>query len=55
MHQNISEMTDCGQLQAEFDRAWTNHESAEPGSDIAMAATAYMETADERLREIGCY
>lgn len=42
----IEALDDCDQLQAEFDQADEN------GGEVG---TFYMETADARMREAGCY
>lgn len=55
VYQRIGSMSDCDDLQAEFDQASANHDRAEPGSDAARASTGYMEAADARMQEVGCY
>jgi hypothetical protein len=54
VHQRIAALTDCKAIQAEFDTASANHDRA--STQVAReASTAYMATADDRMREIGCY
>lgn len=59
VYQRIEALTDCAALQREFDLAETNHgrEIAAGPSRLAFAqiATSYMQAADKRLRDIGCY
>ena len=43
---------DCAVLQAEFDQASYNHDHIASNKDASLA---YMEYADERMREVGCY
>jgi hypothetical protein len=52
MYQRIEAMTDCNQLQAEFDLAERTHQR---GGECGPIGTAYMEAADKRMREVGCY
>lgn len=47
----ISSLTDCAALQDEFDVADGNRRF---GADN-RAQLAYMDAADERMRELGCY
>ena len=55
VYAQIEASTDCADLQVTFDRAAGNNERAEPGSEAFDYTLAYMEAADDRLREVGCY
>jgi peptidyl-tRNA hydrolase len=57
VYARIEAMTDCGQLQEQFDIAEANQfRDIDRGrTDLAEASTAYMQAADERMREVGCY
>lgn len=46
VYDRIAGLTDCAQVQQEFDTAETN------GGE---AGTAYMKAADERMKELDCY
>lgn len=54
-HERIAGLSDCGELQDEFDVANANFDGAAAGSDAASVAISFMEHADERLIELGCY
>ena len=54
VHQRIAALTDCKAVQAELDTASANHDRASTQA-AREASTAYMATADDRMREIGCY
>lgn len=45
----INSLTDCEDLQAEFDQADENR------SIEAEVGTFYMQVADDRMHEVGCY
>ena len=49
----IESLTNCGELQSEFDIADAN--SGEAGTDRFRRSILYMETADARLQALGCY
>jgi len=53
--ERIESLTDCAELQAEFDTASASNERAEPGTTEHRRSLAYMQVADDRLRELGCY
>jgi hypothetical protein len=55
VYERINGLTDCAELQKEFDTASTHNDGAEPGTDEYRATTAYMEAADARMQEVGCY
>jgi hypothetical protein len=55
VYERIAGLTDCAELQAEFDTASANNDAAEPGTDEHKATTAYMEAADARMQEVDCY
>lgn len=54
VHARIKAMTDCAELQSEFDIAMDNFDRNEPGSDLAKATVAYAETARKRMEALGC-
>lgn len=47
--------TDCTGLQSEFDQAEANLKLQEPGTAQYKWGLGYMDAADQRLKEIGCY
>lgn len=51
----INSLTDCEALQDEFDQAAENNEREDPGTPTFELTTSYMEAADTRMAEIGCY
>lgn len=53
----IAAMSDCGELQDEFDIADRNGEAARNRGrlDLARASTDYMKAAHNRMEEVGCY
>jgi hypothetical protein len=55
VYERILGMTDCGELQEQFDLAAGNNETAEPGTDEARWTLGYMTAADEQLEASGCY
>jgi hypothetical protein len=55
VYQRIASLTDCTMLQAEFDQAEENNGRVPAGSDQAEWTLAYMEAADARMQEVGCY
>jgi outer membrane PBP1 activator LpoA protein len=57
VYERIARTTDCAQLQHEFDTAEANQKRdlARGAVDQAEASTAYMDAADKRMREVGCY
>ncbi len=54
-HARIRAMTDCGELQEAFDTAGDNFDRARKGTPQSAWSLAYMDTADDRMEEIGCY
>lgn len=50
----IKALTDCAEIQAEFETAFGNSEKAEPGTARHEAAVAYMDAANDRLEAVGC-
>lgn len=52
-------MTDCDELQAQFDQAAENHDrdsNRRPKRlDLMKMSSSYMDVADDRMRQIGCY
>jgi len=55
VYQRILSLTDCTALQTEFDQAETNLKSQEPGTPQYKWGIGYMQAADQRLKELGCY
>ena len=55
VYDRINSTSDCDALQREFDTAYANHQRAEAGSDLALAASGYMDAADERMKDLDCY
>jgi hypothetical protein len=55
VYQRINSMTDCGDVQTQFDIAAENNDRATPGTDQHRQSLDYMEAADARLRALGCY
>jgi hypothetical protein len=57
VYEQIEGSTDCDDLQSTFDRAYRNHSLAADRYDEAeMKWTGgYMDAADQRMRDIGCY
>lgn len=59
VYARIESMTDCDELQKEFDTAMTNWEAASnrngPNHLTTKSARSYALLADERMKEIGCY
>jgi len=53
----IEMLTSCEALQIEFDTAEENHDIQLAEGDVEMAelSTSYMEAADARMQQIGCY
>lgn len=52
VYARIAKMTDCDALQEQFDLAERTHQR---GGDWGPIGTAYMQAADDRMREVGCY
>lgn len=52
MYTRIASLTDCAQLQREFDLAEATHQR---GGTWGPIGTAYMQAADTRMRQVGCY
>lgn len=59
VYDRISAMTDCDELQAQFDQAAENHDrdsNRRPKRlDLMKMSSSYMDAADARMRQIGCY
>ena len=53
----INSLTDCAELQRQFDTAMDNHELQHQlgNLDMMRITTAYAEAADARMRQVGCY
>lgn len=55
VYERIAALTDCAELQSEFDRASANNGREEAGSTGFEITLSYMQAADDRMREVGCY
>ncbi len=55
VYERIGAMTDCVELQAEFDRAMGNHNRSGIGTEARRWTLAYARTADKRMSKVGCY
>jgi hypothetical protein len=57
VYQRIESLTDCDALQAEFDQADANTQREQDAGNAAMAEVtiSYMDAADKRMKELGCY
>ena len=55
VYERIDSMTDCEELQMEFDRAYDNVEARKPGDRLREISAAYGEYAHQRMKKIGCY
>jgi hypothetical protein len=57
VYARIESLTDCRELQREFDVADENHGIQSDEGDLTMMriSTSYMKAADERMRALGCY
>jgi hypothetical protein len=57
VYTRIAALTDCDQLQGEFNVADATGRRARQRGDLATgrATTGYMKAADNRLKAIGCY
>jgi hypothetical protein len=55
VYESILSMSDCGSLQAQFDLAAGNNDTATPGSAEHKWTLGYMSAADDRMRSAGCY
>lgn len=54
VYDRIEGLTDCGELQREFDEAAANNARYEAGSELFGVTLSYMEAANERQQELGC-
>lgn len=55
VYDRIASLTDCGQLQREFDTASTNRDrDVSRSSDLAAVDLSYMQAAQDRLKAVGC-
>lgn len=55
VYDRIEAMTDCRELQGEFDTAMESVESRRPGDDLRDVSLAYAEAADQRMKSLDCY
>ena len=54
IYTRILEMTDCTELQREFDRADENTRLQEPGTEEYRSSVGYRTAADNRMKEVEC-
>lgn len=54
VHEEVFLDTDCGSVQARFNRAAADDESAAPGTPESSISRGLMIAASARLREVGC-
>ncbi len=50
----ILAMTDCAQLQEEFDTAAANNDAAEPGTDPHRQSLGFMTASEDRHQALDC-
>lgn len=55
VYQRILTLTDCTALQNEFDQADKNLKLQQPGTEQYQWGIGYMNAADQRMKDIGCY
>lgn len=55
VYERIEAMTDCAELQKEFDTAMDNADRYEPGDEQREWSIAYAEAADGQMEQNGCY
>jgi len=55
VYDRIDAITNCNDLQSEFDRAYDNVEARQPGDRLREISAAYGNYADKRMRALGCY
>lgn len=55
VYERIAASSDCTVLQGEFDTASENFDRVEAGTPQADASLGYMQAADARMQEVGCY
>lgn len=48
-------MTDCTQLQAQFEIAYANNQRETAGTPLFKVTLGYMTAIDERMQSLGCY
>jgi hypothetical protein len=54
IYTHILSMTDCTELQREFERADENSKLQEPGTPEYRASIGYKTAADNRIKEVEC-
>jgi len=55
VYQTILALTDCAELQNQFNTASGNNAREQAGSTNFKATLGYMTAADERMKELSCY
>lgn len=55
VYQRIESMTDCDALQRQFDIAGDNADRMHDAGQTADIPMSYMDAADARMKEVGCY
>ena len=54
VYTQISTMTDCDELQDQFDQAAANNDAADPGTDEHRWTLGYMQASLARMEAVGC-
>lgn len=55
VYQRIESLTDCADVQEEFDVAAVHNEGSEPGTERFEVTLEYMKAAQDRLEELECF
>lgn len=55
VYERIDSITNCKELQQEFNQAMDNAEARQPGDEFRKISIDYATYADNRMRIIGCY
>lgn len=55
VYDDIAAISDCGELQAGFDRNMDDAERRQPGTHLRDVVLSYADAYDDRMRDLGCY
>lgn len=55
VYARIEAMTDCGDLQEQFDIAMDSADRRDSGDPLRTASLAYAKAADDRMQKLDCY
>lgn len=55
VYDRIDGMTDCNELQDEFNTAMDNFDRRQSGDSLRKVSLSYAKYTDERMSKIGCY